>query len=47
MLWKDDAVGRAMLPSASPLEYLVAYALVLLFGMAVGFVLGLRGRPDW
>jgi|Deesub1362B_J571_1020462.scaffolds.fasta_scaffold89188_2 hypothetical protein len=33
-----------MFVSASPLEYLVAYALVVLFGMAVGFVLGWRGR---
>jgi hypothetical protein len=36
-----------MFVSASPLEYLIAYALVVLFGMAVGFVIGLRGRLDW
>jgi hypothetical protein len=36
-----------MFVSASPLEYLIAYALVVLFGMVVGFVLGWRGRLEW
>lgn len=35
-----------MFVSASPLEYLVAYALVVLFGMAVGFLLGWLGRLE-
>ena len=39
----EGAVGETMFVSASPLEYLFAYALVVLFGMAVGFLLGRRG----
>jgi len=31
-----------MLVSASPLEYLIAYAFVVLFGMAVGFLIGVK-----
>jgi len=43
---EDDALGGGMFVSASPLEYLVAYALVVLFGMAVGFLLGWLGRLE-